>query len=93
MFPAVSILAIQALRETNCNIKQLHRMAGVSWMTYWGAMYLFDFMVFLIIMLGSFLTAIGIDKLSGYLLFNSKEISINTFFQYFQILLIVLENF
>lgn len=47
-FPAVALFVVHPLREALSNIKQLQTMTGISCFTYWGTMFLFDFLVFLI---------------------------------------------
>jgi ATP-binding cassette subfamily A (ABC1) protein 3 len=57
-FPAVALFIIHPLRESITNVKQLQRMAGVSCFTYWGTMFIFDFLVFLVVIafvIGGFL--------------------------------------
>ena len=73
-FPVLSLFVLHTLRESTCNIKQLQRMAGVSWISYWGSTYLFDFFIFLLEIICILITAIAFDSWTGYRLLYTKEI-------------------
>lgn len=73
LFPAVALFSIHPLRETISNIKQLQRMAGVSWIRYWGTIYIFDLGVFGFSILITMLSAIILDRYVGYRLMETVE--------------------
>ena len=73
-FPAVALFVIHPLRESLSNVKQLQRMTGVSCFTYWGTMFVFDFMVFLVAI---FLIVVGfilMDSAIDLRLYEETEI-------------------
>ncbi|XP_058807201.1 ATP-binding cassette sub-family A member 17-like [Phymastichus coffea] len=45
LYPAVAFFVVHPIRETLTDIKHLQRMAGVSCFSYWGTMFLFDFLL------------------------------------------------
>lgn len=47
--PAIALFVIHPLRESTSSVKQLQTMSGVSCLTYWGTMFLFDMVVYLIV--------------------------------------------
>ncbi|XP_058807192.1 ATP-binding cassette sub-family A member 7-like isoform X2 [Phymastichus coffea] len=49
--PAVSLFAIHPLRESTSSFKQLQTMTGVSCLAYWGTIFLFDMLVYLILII------------------------------------------
>lgn len=49
IFPAVSLFVVHPLRERLSNVKHLQRIAGVSATAYWGIIFAFDFVIFLVI--------------------------------------------
>ncbi|EZA61865.1 hypothetical protein DMN91_006090 [Ooceraea biroi] len=45
-FPTVALFVIHPLQETATRVKQLQRMSGVTAVSYWGTMFIFDFLVY-----------------------------------------------
>ena len=55
-------------------MKQLQKMSGVSWMTYWGSMYLFDLITYLIMVVILLFTAVSLDTIMDLKMFYRTEI-------------------
>ncbi|KAI4504278.1 hypothetical protein M0802_000749 [Mischocyttarus mexicanus] len=45
LFPTLALFVIHPLRETSTKVKQLQRMTGVTSVSYWLTMFLFDFLI------------------------------------------------
>ncbi|XP_029158875.1 LOW QUALITY PROTEIN: retinal-specific ATP-binding cassette transporter-like [Nylanderia fulva] len=45
-FPTVALFVVHPLQETSTKVKQLQRMTGVSSLSYWGTMFIFDFVIY-----------------------------------------------
>ncbi|XP_008203603.1 phospholipid-transporting ATPase ABCA1 isoform X2 [Nasonia vitripennis] len=75
-FPAVALFVIHPLRESLSNVKQLQRMTGVSCFTYWGTMFAFDFLVFLVTILCIVVGFICMDNAIGLRMYENTEIGI-----------------
>lgn len=74
LFPAIALFVIHPLREAQTNVKQLQMMTGVSCFTYWGTMFLFDFIVFLISMFFITVGFIFMDKSIELKMYEQEEI-------------------
>ncbi|XP_058807246.1 phospholipid-transporting ATPase ABCA1-like isoform X2 [Phymastichus coffea] len=75
-FPAVALFVIHPLRESLSNVKQLQTMTGVSYFTYWGTMFLLDFLVFLIGICFIVIGFICMDCIIDLRLYENTEIGI-----------------
>lgn len=75
-FPAIALFIIHPLRESISNVKQLQRMAGVSCFTYWGTIFIFDFLVFLVVIAFTIIGFICMDSAIDLRLYEETEIGI-----------------
>ncbi|KMR04580.1 atp-binding cassette sub-family a member 3 [Lasius niger] len=50
-FPTVALFVVHPLQETATKVKQLQRMTGVTSLSYWGTMFIFDFLVYTVCVL------------------------------------------
>ncbi|XP_011496889.1 PREDICTED: ATP-binding cassette sub-family A member 1-like [Ceratosolen solmsi marchali] len=76
LFPAIALFIIHPLRESVTNVKQLQRMAGVSCFTYWGTMFIFDFLVFLILIIFVVVGFLCMDNAIDLRMYEETEIGI-----------------
>jgi len=64
-FPTIALFVIHPLQETATKIKQLQRMTGVTAISYWCTMFIFDFLIFtvsvLLIILAFYIMDIILD--------------------------------
>lgn len=79
LFPAIALFVIHPLRESLSNVKQLQRMAGVSCFTYWGTMFIVDFLVFLIAICFIVIGFICMDILIDLRLYENTEIGTSSY--------------
>lgn len=50
-FPTVALFVVHPLQETLTKVKQLQRMTGVTSISYWGTMLIFDLLIFTVCVL------------------------------------------
>lgn len=91
LYPALALLVVHPIRETETNVKHLQRMAGASCLAYWGAMFLFDFVLLALLTLVVVLGFVIMDASLGLALFGATEI--RELFWVFEILLKMSEWF
>jgi len=64
-FPTVALFVVHPLQETVTKVKQLQRMTGVTAISYWCTMFIFDFLIFtvsaLLITLAFFIMDVILD--------------------------------
>lgn len=78
-FPTVALFVSQPWQETSTKVKQLQRMTGVTSVSYWGTIFIFDFLVYtvsvLLIVLAYYIMDIILDIRLYYRVEISKFIS------------------
>ncbi|CAB0039717.1 unnamed protein product, partial [Trichogramma brassicae] len=73
LFPLTALFVIHPLRENINNIKQLQRMAGASCLKYWGTMFAFDYVVFIMLSVVLVVGFIIVDCSLGLRIFGGIE--------------------
>ena len=75
IFPTFALYVIQPIREASYGIKQLQKMTGVSSFLYWGTFFIFDFFVFIILMIFMLIGFYCMDIVLDLRLFYRTEMS------------------
>ncbi|XP_014230700.1 ATP-binding cassette sub-family A member 1-like [Trichogramma pretiosum] len=73
LFPLTALFVVHPLRENINNIKQLQRMAGASCLKYWGTMFAFDYVVFIMLSVLLVVGFIIVDCSLGLRIFGGIE--------------------
>jgi len=73
-FPTVALFVVHPLQETETKVKQLQRMTGVTSVSYWSTMLIFDFLIFTICVLLISLALYIMDVILGIRLYYGTEI-------------------
>ncbi|KAJ8686329.1 hypothetical protein QAD02_022123 [Eretmocerus hayati] len=73
-FPTTALFVLHPIRESTANVKQLQRMTGVSSFMYWGTIFFFDLLVYLLMALLIVFGFIYMDYILNLKMYGSKEI-------------------
>lgn len=73
-FSTVALFVLHPLQETATKVKQLQRMTGVTSLSYWGTMFIFDFLVYTICVLMITLAFYIMDIILDLRLYYKTEI-------------------
>ena len=73
-YPAVALFVVHPHREYIANVKQLQLMTGVSRITYWAVMFVFDLFIFFALITCITIGLIFMDSIVGLRLYEVKEI-------------------
>lgn len=72
--PAVALFILHPLRESVTRIKHLQQITGASYLTYWGTMFLFDLVVFYLLIALIMTSLVAIDSVFDLRMYYGKEI-------------------
>ncbi|XP_011141339.1 ATP-binding cassette sub-family A member 1 [Harpegnathos saltator] len=73
-FPTVALFIAQPLQESATKVKQLQRMTGVTSISYWGTMFIFDFLIYTVCVLQIALSFYIMDVILDIRLYYRIEI-------------------
>lgn len=73
-FPAVALFVVHPLRESLTRVKHLQRITGASYLTYWGTMFIFDFVVFFIGVILIMTSLVMVNYIFDLRMYYTKEI-------------------
>lgn len=73
-FPFIALFVVHPLRESSTHVKHLQRMAGASYFTYWGTIFIFDLTVFFVAIVLTMMTIIIVNFAYDLQMFYAKEV-------------------
>lgn len=74
IFSAITLFSLHPSIESSSKLKHLQRMTGVSGFTYWGTMFIFDFIVYMFLVIFLMISLKIIDSALNLQIYHTEEL-------------------